>query len=281
MILLYIFIFLVLIYFSWEYIYLCILDIRIKHLEKIKREHILNKEQKMYLQKTIDLQYYSYPLISALCITRNRVKYLKRSIIDFLNQTYPNKQLVIVYDDDDISTCNFLDTINNENIKKIKMYTKYKLGILRNISIENADGDYFIQWDDDDEYHPMRMEIQYKALSEHNFQKACCLSSWIIYDMNTKKYYLSDNGFWQGSVICPMYLAKKYKYSDKSKGEDEDFIRQLIDNDKIFTICAPELYLYRLHDRNTYDRKHGKTLILRGKVLEDYIFDKNNSLINK
>ena len=44
------------------------------------------------------------PLISCICVTREKPSLLKRAIDCFLAQTYPNKELVILYEDDDYAT---------------------------------------------------------------------------------------------------------------------------------------------------------------------------------
>ena len=42
------------------------------------------------------------------------------------------------------------------------------LGTLRNAAVEAARGEYVCQWDDDDRYHPRRLEVQLEALRSAN-----------------------------------------------------------------------------------------------------------------
>src|SRR5579872_5490009 len=44
------------------------------------------------------------PLISCLCITRKKPHMLSRAIRCFMEQSYSNKELVIVYESDDMAT---------------------------------------------------------------------------------------------------------------------------------------------------------------------------------
>ena len=53
------------------------------------------------------MQSISLPLISCICITRNRPGYLSKAIVCFKQQTYPNKELVILYEEDDLLTAAF------------------------------------------------------------------------------------------------------------------------------------------------------------------------------
>ena len=62
---------------------------------------------------------YNNPKISCLCVTNNRVSYLKTAICCFDSQSYENKELVIVYLSSDTSTINFLDQLDHGFIKRI------------------------------------------------------------------------------------------------------------------------------------------------------------------
>ena len=211
-----------------------------------------------------------YPLISAICITRKRPKFLKRAIENFLYQTYPNKELVIVYDEDDIDTISFLKNIKNKNIRKIKNKDqKQRLGSLRNLGIKKATGDYVIQWDDDDEYNPDRMKVQYEYIKKKGGNKACVLKNWYIYDNQTDTQYLSYSYPWEGSIMAPKKLIQKYPYPDLPMGEDTYVKNALLDNDELFMIDRPDLYIYHLHYNNTWDREHGLGLIKNRPIIKE------------
>src|SRR3972149_7576083 len=70
----------------------------------------LNRDEQRYNNLISLYQLNNYPLISAVCITRKRVPFLKRVIRDFFDQTYPNKEIVIVFDSDDNDTKQMLGT---------------------------------------------------------------------------------------------------------------------------------------------------------------------------
>ena len=66
------------------------------------------------------------------------------------------------------------------------------IGHLRNLSVENAKGEYVLQWDDDDINHEDRMQFMYEKLSQTS-KKSCFLKKVIIIDKKTNKKYLSGN----------------------------------------------------------------------------------------
>lgn len=201
-----------------------------------------------------------YPLVTAVCITRKRVVYLEKAIQDFFNQTYPNKELLIVFDSDDTETENLIETIKDSRVKTYKNYSKKTLGALRNLSIDNSNGEYIIQWDDDDRYHPKRIEYQLKE-SLMNGGKACFLDRWNIVDMVTGDNYLSHKRIWEGSILAPKELLLKYRYSDKKMGEDTDMVNNMKKFDNIVLLTYYDLYIYYLHGENTWGDEHRKQLI--------------------
>ena len=85
-----------------------------------------------------------YPLVSCLCVTKNRIDQIARVIGCFQAQTYANKQLVIIYEDRDKHIHEFLRTIEDLSIKRYEICSepKQNLGDLRNLSVQYADGEY-------------------------------------------------------------------------------------------------------------------------------------------
>lgn len=49
------------------------------------------------------------PLVSCLCVTRHKPQKLRRAVACFIAQSYPNKELVIVYETDDRATMTLLE----------------------------------------------------------------------------------------------------------------------------------------------------------------------------
>lgn len=200
------------------------------------------------------------PLISCLCVTHRKPKMLERVINCFYNQSYPNKQLIIVYEDFDATTHEFIVNQNFENNIQVVMIDsskrKISLGELRNISICEADGEYVCQWDDDDWFDPDRLTTQMQCIQQSG-KPACILSRWIVFDALTKKAYLSNKRLWEGSILCRKDLMQEKVYPPLHKGEDSSVIEHLYLNDKLHIVDdMPELYIYISHGNNTWEQGH-------------------------
>jgi len=96
------------------------------------------------------------PLVTCSMVTRNRPLLAHRAIHCFMNQTYANKELLIL-DDGDIDYTPIIESFGKGapiNYHRLAPSSGRTLGELRNLSIEVGNGDIQVQWDDDEWYHP-------------------------------------------------------------------------------------------------------------------------------
>jgi len=204
------------------------------------------------------------PLISCLCVTHKKPDMLKRAIRCFDNQTYPNKQMVIVYEESDQPTHEFVvEQKFDTNIKIVKINTNFKmtLGELRNISVSKADGSFVCQWDDDDWYGAYRLSKQMNHLLQHE-KSASILSRWIVFDSCSQKAYLSHTRLWEGSILCRRDLMLQNPYPPLPKAEDTCVIDSIHKNGELSIIHdMPSLYVYIIHGNNTWDHDHFKKML--------------------
>lgn len=227
----------------------------------------------------------SLPLISCICITRERPKLLNRAIRCFHGQTYPNKELIILYEDDDLVTNDFLATQSVEafqNIQTIKVHRSHDqhLGQLRNLAIQRASGTYICQWDDDDWYHPERLQYQYRLLIENNAE-ACVLSREIIFDVHTGNAYLSCRRNWEGSLLCNKEKALAHPYTNLVKGEDTPAIEGLRQNGHLYTDTGvTPYYVYVHHGANTWDYIHFQDFFAFSKIFPEELSTLIATIIN-
>lgn len=94
----------------------------------------------------------SQPLISCLCVTENRPDFTPWLLWNWKRQTYPDTELVIV----DASEKPF-----KTKTKGVRVVHAPGLNIpaRRNLAVSEARGDFVAWFDDDDWYHPERLEV--------------------------------------------------------------------------------------------------------------------------
>lgn len=223
----------------------------------------------------------SYPLISCICITNNRPVQLRVAISCFAAQNYPNKELVISYPKNDLSTKKVVENIQQSESWKIVLIERSpdeSLGNARNHVIAKCAGDYVCMWDDDDWYHPSRLTYQFNSMQivGQRFQ-ASVLSQILLYDATTKKAYHSFSYTWDGTILCRKEILLQNQYANTNLGEDTHVITFLSGRKLLYQIeGAPFLYVYIYHGTNSWNYKHfeyfmNKSLLLDEEITADII----------
>lgn len=201
----------------------------------------------------------SLPRISCLMVTADRRPLVRRSLLCYRKQTYPNRELVIVDDGrDDLS--DLLTDLPDRDVTYLRLERRPEnsLGRLRNISLEHARGDLLTAWDDDDWYHPRRLEIQAEAL--RGGHRSCVLSS-VLMHLDTPDFRLHPfRGPFRegapGSLLFPRDHA--VRYPETARGEDTAFLNLWKEKGAQTKLDGRLDYLQVrcYHGRNTWGESH-------------------------
>ncbi len=206
-------------------------------------------------------------------VTANRKNLAKRAVNCYLNQTYPNKELVII-DDGDEDYTPILKDIPSKELRYIKIPKKegQVLGSLRNLSLEKATGDYLVQWDDDDWYHPERISIQAKVLDE-GFD-ACCIFASLMHLDDSEYFYLPYIGSLSYGIPGSIMHKRNdsIRYPEMRRAEDKAYLNQWR-NQNYTTLDESHagLFIRCYHGSNTWEQKHFKRR-MRNNVIRQIKF---------
>lgn len=225
----------------------------------------------------IQLRTKPLPKISCLLVTAaGRFHHVQRSVKCYLNQTYSNKELIVVNEgpvEYQSKMDEWFELIGRLDIRPIWLSGKYTLGALRNISMAMANGEYFCQWDDDDFCMPYRLAAQYSKLSNTPNAKICYLSDQLhfyfptgeLYWDNWKKYHSGNvlsHSLIPGTILSERDIGIRYpSFGEKaSAGEDSVFSDRLIEKMKDH-ICLLSgmgyMHMYSFHGTNqVYNAEH-------------------------
>jgi glycosyltransferase involved in cell wall biosynthesis len=218
-------------------------------------------------------------IVTCMCVTRNRVPLLRRSIQCFLQQTYPDRELVVVYESDDEETRAFLAALGESSVHPVEVPAdpRITLGTLRNIALRAGTGKYVAQWDDDDWHSPMRLAEQMGAIQDTGV-RGCLIARWTLYDCRTARAYISNVRPWEGSIVVERAVVPPYP--DLPKREDTPVVEELIRQGQIILLDQPELYIYTYHGMNTWDGNHWKRILRRSVPLGAEMSDAVTALLN-
>ena len=189
-------------------------------------------------------------LVSAIMPTRGRPDLAREAKRMFDEQTYPNKELVIV---DDLMEPSF-----PYGVVPGAVYSKaprVSIGEKRNLCVAKANGQIIIHWDDDDRYSPDRMAHQVEMLTtgvaaivgyhEMEFER----------EDGARFLYRGSPGKPCGTSFC--YWKRTWevcKFEHIDNGEDGAFLRTIRQEKGLYsaqTTQAQGRIVARIHNGNT------------------------------
>ena len=107
------------------------------------------------------------PLVSIVIPVHNGEGYIKEAIDSCLNQTYENKEIIVVDDKSEDSTLDILREYE-ERIRVIPVEKQNGLGNVINIGIRASNGEYVARMDADDVMYPTRLKRQLEYMQGHS-----------------------------------------------------------------------------------------------------------------
>lgn len=194
-------------------------------------------------------------------VTRNRRSFARRAIKCFASQTWQNTELVIV-DDGSESYEDVVASFTAEgsviHYHRIQPANDVKLGELRNLCLQKARGDYIMQWDDDEWYHPSRVAVQMDALQKSD--AVACVLKWTLMHIDTSNFvskpFRADAG--SGTPGTIVHRQLETRYPNLARGEDSEFLKALGQQGKVVCLSREHSHLFIrcFHGDNTWSHSH-------------------------
>jgi glycosyltransferase involved in cell wall biosynthesis len=188
------------------------------------------------------------PLVSCLMPTYNRREFIVRAFQSFQNQTYLNRELIVLDDGtDNIAKMVPCDT-------RIRYYRhdgpRQNYGEKINACAKLATGEFFVIWDDDDYYSPTRIGRQIEPLL-NGFDLSG--TSKIFYDNQAGHRWLFNGNpaRWLGAIAFKRSLWEQQQFQETNIGPDTIFQNYHRKTAKFYDIADPELLIATIHNNNT------------------------------
>lgn len=169
----------------------------------------------------------------------------------FFQQTYDDRQLVIVNHSDDPFA------IRDKRVKEVMVNRPDTMGELRNLALDAADGDLILTWDDDDWYDPRRMEIQVDALRRTG--KAVVLTCYTTCDLHSGEAFVRGCCYYVGGGCSSTVLFPRgsMRYRPLEHHEDGNLTKDLHAAGMLAPVDnwdRPLLYVRACHGANICSR---------------------------
>ena len=110
-------------------------------------------------------------LVSIIMPYYKKINFIEKTYYSIINQTYENYELLIIYDDLDLSEYENLIKLTKNN-KKVRIFKNKKnigAGLSRNLGIKNSKGEYISFIDADDIWNKDKLSAQIKFMKKNNY----------------------------------------------------------------------------------------------------------------
>ncbi|MTH17540.1 glycosyltransferase [Flavobacterium sp. LC2016-01] len=201
-------------------------------------------------------------LISIVIPCYNDVQYIRQSVNSALNQTYPNKEIIIVDDGSNDETKKVLKTIEPKITKLITQENKGQ-STARNVGIREAKGEYILVLDSDDFFEPSFCDKATVLFSVDNLVKiVTCFTNRIFENNKTDIFkprggkidaFLLNNCAMGSSMFRKSDWEKVSGYNEEMRRgfEDWEFYIRLLKEEGVAYVIPEPLFNYRVKENST------------------------------
>jgi glycosyltransferase involved in cell wall biosynthesis len=187
--------------------------------------------------------------------TYNRRRFLRTAIRCFLEQDWPEKELVVIDDGTDKVEDVFRDVPNCRYFYHLEAglpahRPHATIGTKRNLACEFSHGEVIVHWDDDDWSAPGRITDQVTRLLESGKAVSGYHSMLFWDERGTASKVLRAGEYSVGSALCYRRdFWEKKRFLNTSQGEDNSFVDGARSN--IISVDAGQFMVARTHGSNT------------------------------
>jgi hypothetical protein len=194
------------------------------------------------------------PLVSCIMVTRGWVNPARWSIECFLNQTYGNRELVVLTTNEDGDLADYIQSLNDPRIRFVGVFPRgISLGAQRNLAVGEARGEFICTWDDDDLFGADRITAGITAITTSG-SAAAFLERICIWWPARQQVVISARHHWENTMIARRSALPPYPELDRS--EDSEAVAQLVLANPISIIDDPNLFVYVVWGNNTWGPEH-------------------------
>ncbi len=193
-------------------------------------------------------------LVSAIMPTKGRREWAHQALQCFLDQTYPNKQLVIFDDVDEPSFPEFRDgDIGSLVIRRVS--SRFNIPAKRNFACVASKGEILMHFDSDDWSAPERMADQVQRLEESGLP-VTGYKSMFFYQVETGRAFKYVGAFRDYAIGTSLAFSRpwweKHPFPESfSIGEDNEIVNEARKQKQITCVDAACLMVARIHSQNT------------------------------
>lgn len=195
------------------------------HTYKHRFEEILDKIYPNFKKSDV-------PSVSIITCT-NRPNSIDNIFYNFNSQTYENKELIIVLNNNDLDLSIYKKKAKKyKNIRIFRLEQEKTLGECLNYAISESNSEYIAKFDDDDYYGPNYLVDSLNAFKYVDADVVGKLASYIYFESSNTlaiRFPSMENRYVEYITGPTMVIKKevfnKIKFTHKNQGEDTQFLK--------------------------------------------------------
>lgn len=227
---------------------------------------------------------YKKGLVSVIVPCYNHEKYIKKSLLSVLQQSYPSFELIVIDDGSSDSSYSVIQELGLTHNFIHERRTNHGISATLNYAISKySHGDYICCLASDDYWPPNKLEIQVAAMEKENaamsFGRALVFEEegvplYILPDVRKASTLSFEDLLWQNIIPAPTVMVKRDVffsvgcYDEKLAIEDWDLWLKIYKNNHVIFINN-DLAYYRLHPNNSF-KNIEKMYVAKLQILEKY-----------
>ena len=207
------------------------------------------------------------PLVTAIMPTRNRPEFALQAVRYFLDQDYPDKELLVLEDGASVLAGRLPDDPRIRHV--VTGLPARSIGAMRNDACRLARGEIVAHWDDDDWYGPERISRQAAAIRSGEADITALrnspmldLPAWRFWrcrpELHRRMFVRDVHG---GTLVYSRRVwAESAGFPDCSLAEDAMFVEQAVRRGaRLQPVEAEGLFVYVRHGGNAWQFACGQT----------------------
>lgn len=220
------------------------------------------------------------PLVSCLMVSRGWVEPARWAVECFRNQTYANRELVVVTANESGDLQAWLEGLRDPRIRFVgPLPSGTPLGALRNRAVDAARGELVCTWDDDDLFGADRLAAGVTALVTSG-AAASFLERICIWWPARQQLVVSGRHWWENTMIARRSALPRYE--ELERAEDSRAVAQLVRKHPVALVDDPNLFFYVVSGANTWGPDHFQRFVGRATFrAERADYDRALTVANK
>ncbi|MEO8380957.1 MAG: glycosyltransferase [Acidobacteriota bacterium] len=201
----------------------------------------------------------SQPLVSCIMPTHDRRSFIPLALARFREQSYPNRELIIVDDGSDAIG----DLVRDEpSVRYIRLDRRMSIGGKRNLACAEARGEIVAHWDDDDWYAPDRLLRQAAPILRGDAD-VTGLDNRFVLQMPLGRFWTTNRKLHSSMFACDVHggtlvfrrsiWTAGLRYPEANLAEDAVFVRDAVQRGRrLLRVDNEGTFVYVRHRTNAW-----------------------------